>query len=58
MGGRVAMTVQIPTTQKTASVMASPTAKLINATSWQMGSIWTTTEQVLGMPRLDGKHNQ
>eukprot|EP01043_Picozoa_sp_COSAG02_P113243 COSAG02_NODE_49487_length_326_cov_1.123348_1_plen_24_part_10 len=23
-----------------------------------MGSIWTTTEQVLGMPRLDGKHNQ
>lgn len=52
------MTVQIPTTQYTASVMASPTAKLINATSWQMGSIWTTTEQVLGMPRLDGKHNR
>jgi hypothetical protein len=36
MGGRVAMTVQIPTTHHTASVMASPTAKLINATSWQM----------------------
>ena len=49
------MTVRIPTTRYTASVMASPTAKLVNATSWQIGSIWTTTEQVLGMPRLDGK---
>jgi hypothetical protein len=40
------MTVEIPTTGYTARVLASPAAKLINATSWQMGSIWHTKEQV------------
>ena len=56
MGGRVAMTVEIPTAAYTAKVMASPSAKLLNATSWQMGSIWATKEEVLATPRLDGKN--
>ena len=55
MGGRVAMTVQIPTDKYTAKIMASPQAKLLNASSWQMGSIWTSKEEVLATPRLDGK---
>ena len=46
------MTVQIPTADYTAHVMASPTAELINATSWQMGSIHVTKEAVLATPRL------
>ena len=34
MGGRVAMTVQIPTSSYTAKIMASPQAKLLNASSY------------------------
>ena len=55
MGGRVAMTVQIPTSAYDVTVMASEAAPLINASSWQMGSIWVTKEEVLATPRLDGK---
>ena len=51
------MTVLIPTpSNPTVRVMASPKVKLLNATSWQMGSIWTSKEAVLATPRLDGKH--
>ena len=53
--GRVAMTVEIPRSRYTAKVLASPTARLINASSWQMGSIWHSREQVLATPRLDGQ---
>lgn len=55
MGGRVAMTVQIPTSAYDVTVMASEAAPLINASSWQMGSIWVTKDEVLATPRLDGK---
>ena len=55
MGGRAAMTVQIPTGSYGVEVVASPRARLLNATSWQMGSIWATKEEVLATPRLDGK---
>ena len=53
--GRVAMTVEIPRSRYTAKVLASPSARLINASSWQMGSIWHSMEQVLATPRLDGQ---
>jgi hypothetical protein len=52
------MTVQIPTGSYVygVRVMASPWARLLNDTSWQMGSIWATKEEeVLATPRLDGK---
>jgi hypothetical protein len=52
------MTVQIPTTDYNVKVLASPTAELINATSWQMGSIHTTKEAVLATPRLQPQQNQ
>ena len=54
MGGRVAMTVEIPNrpSDYTVKVMASPTAELINATSWQMGSIHVDQHTVLATPRL------
>eukprot|EP01045_Picozoa_sp_COSAG04_P006820 COSAG04_NODE_342_length_16268_cov_11.873214_19_plen_151_part_00 len=53
--GRVAMTVEIPRSRYTAKVLASPSARLINASSWQMGSIWHSRDQVLATPRLDGQ---
>ena len=56
MGGRVAMTVQIPTSAYSVTVMASEAAPLITANSWQMGSIWVTKDEVLATPRLDGKN--
>jgi hypothetical protein len=51
------LTVQIPTGSYVygVRVMASPRARLLNDTSWQMGSIWATKEEVLATSRLDGK---
>ena len=39
MGGRVAMTVQIPTSSYTAKIMASPQAKLLNASREQVTAL-------------------
>ena len=53
MGGRVAMTIPVAssTTDWSVAVGASAAARLSNATSWGMSSIYVTKEEVLAMPR-------
>ena len=53
MGGRVAMTIPVAasTTDWSVAIGASAAARLSNATSWGMSSIYVTKEEVLAMPR-------
>ncbi len=57
MGGRVAMTEQVtPGDNWDVSVATTDAPVTIkSATVWQMGSIWTTPEEVLRTPRKDGR---
>ena len=56
-GGRVAMAFgtarAVPGPWATAAIISDGPAKLINATSWQMSSIWVTKERVMATPRKD-----
>ena len=53
MGGRVAMTIPVPVSTADWSVTlgSSSAARLSNATSWGMSSIYVTKEEVLATPR-------
>ena len=54
MGGRVAMTIPVsPNTSDWSVALEADAAGavLLNATSWRMGGIYVTREEVLAMPR-------
>jgi hypothetical protein len=58
MGGRVAMTIPVAASTSDWGVSIGSSAAgttLSNATSWGMSSIYVTKEEVLAMPRRDGK---
>lgn len=47
-GGRVAMTIPSSAVDSVSISTDAGAAQLINATSWSMGSVYTTVEDVLG----------